>query len=103
MMIAANVPNALRFKLYREAYSCATLLDGLVIKTLGDVTQTRVEHWSGKLPAWANLMRTWGEAGVTTVKTATTPKLKNRGITGMFVGYAVNHAEGVYRMWNPNT
>jgi hypothetical protein len=51
MMIAANVPYALRFKLYKEAYSCATLLDGLVLKTLGDVIQTRVEHWSGKLPA----------------------------------------------------
>ena len=36
MMIAANVSYALRFKLYREAYACATLLDGLVLKILAE-------------------------------------------------------------------
>ena len=103
MMIAANIPYPLRFKLFKEAYACATLLDRLVLVTLDGETKTRVEHWSGKLPNWTKALRTWGEAGVATVNSKTRPKLKNKGITSMFVGYAVNHADGVYRMWNPNT
>ena len=103
MMIAENVPYTLRFTLYWEENMCATLLDGLVLKTINCITKTRVEHWSDKLPIWAKSLRTWGEAGVATVKTKTTPKLKNRGITSIFVGYTANHAEGVYWIWNPST
>eukprot|EP00957_Ditylum_brightwellii_P171007 13017879-Ditylum_brightwellii.AAC.1 len=29
--------------------------------------------------------------------------MKVRGVTCMMLGYAVNHSDGVYRMWNPNT
>ena len=60
MMIAANVTYPLRFKLYKEAYARATKLDGLMLKTLNGKTKMRVEHWSGKLPIWANVLRTWG-------------------------------------------
>ena len=37
------------------------------------------------------------------VKTKTTPKLANRGITCMFTGYTNMHALGVYQMWDPVT
>ena len=56
MMIAANVAYPLRYKLYRKAFTCATLLDGLVVKEIDGVEQTRVEHWSGKLPNWAKAL-----------------------------------------------
>jgi hypothetical protein len=31
------------------------------------------------------------------------PKLRDRGLNCMFVGYATNHAGDVYYMWNPKT
>ena len=65
--------------------------------------KTRVEHWSGQLPKWDKSLRTWGEAGVVTKKSKQYPKLKNRGVTCMLVGYTENHTEDVYRMWNPVT
>ena len=77
MMIAANVPYAVRFVLYHEAYTCATQLDWLVVVEIDGVTKTRVEHWCGELPRWAKALRTWGEAGVVKVKATTTPKLAN--------------------------
>ena len=103
MMIAANVPERTKYKLFREAFTCATMLDWLMLITLDDVTKTRVEHWNGELPRWSQALRTWGEAGVVKTKTKTTPKMNQRGITCMMVGYAVNHSDGVYRMWNPSS
>ena len=40
----------MRFKLYKEAYKCATLLDRLMSKDLDGVIKTRVEYWGGNLP-----------------------------------------------------
>ena len=98
-----NVPEEIRYKLYREAFTIATHLDGLKVIAIDGVDKTRYEHWCGKIPRFANHLRTWGEAG--TVKTITTKvsKVLDRGIQCMFVGYAMNHDGDVYRMWNPET
>ena len=45
----------------------------------------------------------WGEAGTVKVKTKTTPKLFDRGVHCMMVGYALNHAGDTYRMWDMKT
>jgi hypothetical protein len=37
------------------------------------------------------------------IKTDKTPKLANRGIQCVFVGYALGHLGDTYRMWNPVT
>ena len=103
MMIAANISYAMRFKLYREAYECATMLDGLVVIDLDGVSKTRLEHWGANLPNWTMALRTWGEAGVVTLTSKAAPKMANDGLTCMFVVYALNYADGVYRMWNPST
>ena len=66
-------------------------------------TKTFVKHWGGKLPHWERAMIVWIEVGVATVNSKTHSKLKNKGITGMFVGYAVDHSNGVYHMKNSNT
>ena len=44
MMIAANITYAMRFILFKEAYACATLLDGLVLVDLDGTVKTRVEN-----------------------------------------------------------
>jgi len=103
LMHHANVPEEIRYKLYREAFTTATHLDGLKVIAIDGEDETRYEHWCGKLPRFAKHLRTWGEAG--TVKTITTKvsKVLDRGIQCMFVGCAMNHDGDVYRMWNPET
>eukprot|EP00957_Ditylum_brightwellii_P118084 9005761-Ditylum_brightwellii.AAC.1 len=96
MMVAANVPEKAMCKLFREAFTCATMLDWLAIITLENMTKTQVEHWNGSLPWWCRALRTWGKAGVMKTKTKTTPKIKPRGVTSLMVGYTTSHSDGVY-------
>jgi hypothetical protein len=52
---------------------------------------TRYMHMYGKNPAWAEYLRTFGESGTVKIKTDTTPKLHDRRVQCMLVGYAENH------------
>jgi hypothetical protein len=103
LMHRANVPMKERYKLFHEAFKTATLLDGLIRIELDGKMKPCVVHWSGKVPNFAKHLRTWGEAGTVKTKTPTTAKLADRGVHCMFVGYALDHAGDVYRMWNPKT
>ena len=103
MMNDAHIPDEWRPVVAQKAMETATLLDGLVPVTIEGVTKTRVEHWSGAMPKFAQHLRKWGEAGVVKIKTNTTPKLSDRGITCMFVGYAKNHSGDCYEMLNVAT
>ena len=104
MMAAAYVPKALRkLGLWREAFKTATQLDMLVAIEIDGMVKTRAEHWCGKLPPFAKHLRTWGEAGTVKLKTNTTTKVENRGVTCMMIGYAEDHAGDCYRMYNPLT
>ena len=94
---------ALQYIISHEAFNCATQLDGLVLVTINGVTKTRYEHWVGKNPTFAKYLRTWGEAGTVKVKTKTSPKLKDKGVHCMFVGYATEHSGDTYRMYDPKT
>ena len=51
----------------------------------------------------AHHLRTWGEAGVVTVRDIKTSKLMDKGITCMFIGYCLDHAGDCYKMYNPQT
>jgi hypothetical protein len=65
---------------------------------------TRYEiFYQGIKPKWVAHLRTWGEAGVVKLKTLSTAKLEDRGVTCMFVGYAEDHSSDCYRMWDPKT
>ena len=103
MMHRANVPEAARYKVWREAFGTATLLDGLLLIEIDGKMASRFEHWAGSNPSFAKYLRMWGEAGTVKVKTKTTPKLQDRGVQCMLVGYAPDHAGDCYRMWNPKT
>jgi hypothetical protein len=56
-------------------------------------------------PEYEANLRTFGELGIVTVQPGNTikSKLQDRGIQGMFVGYAENHAGNVYRVMNLKT
>ena len=103
LMHHANIPIELRYKLFREALMTATLLDGLAVITLNEVKAPRFMHYYGHMPKWVKHLRTWGEAGTVTIKSKMQPKLKDRGVQCMFVGYSMDHDGDVYRMFNPAT
>jgi hypothetical protein len=103
MMHQANLPLVERYKLCKEAFKTATLLDGLTAITMNNVTKTGVEHWGGKVPKFAYHLRTWEEAGTVTLRKKHSPKLADCGVQCMFVGYALNHEGDCYRMWDPLT
>jgi hypothetical protein len=103
LMVRANIPMNKIYLLFREAFKTATDLDSLVVTTVGTKKATRHEHFNGNNPKWMKFLRTWGEAGTVKVKTKTTPKLADRGVHCMFIGYADDHDGNVYRMWNPKT
>jgi len=87
----------------QKAFETATKLDGLIPVMIDDVVKPRVEHFEGSIPLFAEHLRTWGEAGTVKIKAKMTPKLGDRGITCMFVGYAQDHAGNCYEMSNIET
>ena len=105
MMYAANVPGKQQYTLAKYALLTATMLGWLQVKEIGGIVKTRYQHWhpDGKMPLFAKNLRIWGEAGVVKTKLLGTPKVSPRGTLCMLVGYALNHAHGVYRMWDPIT
>lgn len=103
MMHDANLGEKERYLLYDKAFGTATKLDGLVPVTINGVTQSRYMHWYGQNPTFSLHLRTWGEAGTVKIKTDTTPKVNDKGVHCMFVGYADDHAGDVYEMWDPKT
>ena len=103
IMTAANVPMKIRYKVWIKAFEHATNLDGLAVIEVNGKTANRYEHWCGKLPKWVDHPHTWGESGTVKVKTSTTPKIADRGIPCMFVGYSKDHDGDCYDMWYPKT
>ena len=101
MMNQANIPRVLRYALFPSVTIMATKLDWLTVIDLEGVAKTRIEHFQGKLPAFAKHLRTWGEAG--TVKMGKDGKVGDRGATMMFIGYANDHTGNVYQMYYPVT
>jgi hypothetical protein len=102
-MIKANLPNNVRYFLFKEAFKTATMLDGLVVVDIDGIKKTRYEHFFGKNPKFAGHLRFFGEAGTVKTKTKKTPKLDDRGVPCMLVGYEIDHDGDVYRMWKPKT
>jgi len=101
MMVAANLPVDIKYRLCKQAFRTATMLDNLAVKEVDGKVLTRYEHFHGKYPWYAKALRTFGEAG--TVKVGKHGKVGNRGEPMVFVGYADDHQDDCYRMWNPTT
>ena len=87
----------------KKSHQSACLTDGLGVITKNGVTQTRYENWNGQIPSFAYHLRTWGEAGVVCLRDLKTPKIHDKGITCMFVGYSIAHTGNTYRMFDPKT
>jgi hypothetical protein len=59
MMIPAHFPENTKGNIALECIRTATMLDGLKVVQVGDVTATRVIHVFGSNPAWAPNLRTF--------------------------------------------
>jgi hypothetical protein len=103
LMARANVPLDIHYKVFTKAFRTATLLDGLTVIKIGNKEATRYVHWCGKNPQFSEHLRIWGEVGTVKIKTKATPKIGDRGIQCMFVGYYLDHTADCHKMWNPAT
>ena len=100
MMHNANLPLHIHYKLWREAFKTASLLYGLQVIELDGVKATRYVHWCGENPDFSKHQGTWSEARTVKIKSIVMPKIADRGMQCIFVGYALDHAGNVYRIYN---
>jgi hypothetical protein len=60
MLNAANIPVKQRYRIFREAFKCATHLDNLMVIEIDGKKATRYEHWGVDVPKFAQHLCTWG-------------------------------------------
>jgi hypothetical protein len=95
-MHAAEVPRNRRLEFFPEVIMNMTKLDWSKLITINKEKKTRIEHYGLPLPNFTKYLHTWGEAGI--IKTGKDRKIRDRGVTGMFVGYTSNHEGNCYRI-----
>jgi hypothetical protein len=103
MMHGANIPDHEWNRLMPKAFGLATKLDALVIVKINDNKKTRYEHFHNESAPYLKFLRIFGEAGTVKLKTKTTPKMLNKGVTCMFIGFPENHDGECWLMYNPKT
>lgn len=103
MMISAGFEEARRNELWTEAAATVTKISNVLVSK-GD-EMCSYQKFYGSKPDFIKHMRIFGELGVVTQDPGSKikAKLKDRGVLCMFLGYAKDHAGGVYRMLNLQT
>ena len=101
MMHYANVPMEDIYMVYKEALTAETRLDGPTVVVRSGKIATRYENYMGKVTGFRSILITWGEAGLVKTRKKSTPKIGDRGVTCIFVGYNTDSGYDIYRMWNP--
>ena len=64
---------------------------------------SRYENMFGKKPGFSNQLHTWGKAGTMKLKTKHSPKLVDKGVHCILLGYLLDNASDCCRMWNSGT
>ena len=96
----ANLPMEMCYRLFGESFTTITILDGLTIIHVDGHKKSRYEHVFKKKPKFVKHLCTIGEAGTVKIMNDTTPKLQDRSVHCIFVGYAEYHPEGCYQMYD---
>ena len=103
MLIQAGLEPKYKEEFWCEVISTATKLDNIMVRP----ERTKRPHilFYGEDAKYARSLRTFGEMGVVAIHEGKKmrSKLDNRGKTCMFVGYADDHTEDVYRFLNIHT
>ena len=92
-----------RASLWAEAAATATKLDNISV----DASHIKTPHelFYGHPTKYQDHLCVFGEVGVITRSNTSSvkSKLQDRGLVGIFLGYAKDHARDAYRMLNPTT
>ena len=100
MMITAGVDPQEKQKFWWEVLSTATKLDNIMVRK--DRTKPPFTLFYNEEPKYMKFLRSFGEMAVIAISDdkKMRSKLDVRGRTGIFVGYADDHAGNVYRFIN---
>ncbi|CAJ1943898.1 unnamed protein product [Cylindrotheca closterium] len=91
----------MRDNLWTEAADTATKLDTALVYQRGEQSSHK-KFWKQEA-RFARHLKTFGEMAVIKVHTKIKGKLKDRGRTVMFVGYADNSSGDTYKFYDPKT
>ena len=98
----AKFENNMKYGLWAECASTATLLDNMLVEEV--TNKSPHEKFFGEMPKFSEHLRVFGEVGVIRkIENKTQPKLENKGLYAIFVGYSSDHSGDVYRMYCPTT
>ena len=100
-MIHYCCPEDLKHKLWAEGANVTTMLDNILVTNNSDLSAFEKSYACE--PTFLQKLRTFGEIGVVLDRQKMKNKLASRGHKSIFVGYAQQHAVGVYRMYNIDT
>ena len=103
MMIEAGFSQQDKRKIWCEVISTATKLDNIMVRK--GRTKPPYTLFYNKEPKYKKYLRSFGEMAVIAISDGKKmrSKLDTRGRTGIFVGYADDHAGNVYRFKNIQT
>ena len=103
MMITAGFSQQDKRKFWCEVISTATKLDNVMVRK--DRTKPPFTLFYNDEPKYMKFLRSFGEMAVIAISDGKKmrSKLDTRGRTGIFVGYADDHAGNVYRFINIQT
>jgi hypothetical protein len=101
MMNDSEIDGEFRDGLWAECASTATYYDNLIINK--DKKKSPIELMFKYRARELKYFKRFGEMCVATTKDKIQGKLSNKGTVCVFVGYAVNHADDVYRLLNAKT
>ena len=83
------------------AMEIACAPDWLLVIERNGVKKPKILFFGDNFSRFVPYMRTFGEAGVVTIKGVLHPKPHDPGITCMFAGYCVNREGDCYKMYDP--
>ena len=101
MLNEGHFPEPMRYGLWAECAATATKKENLTVGAHDKFPPHTLMYDEQSKLFWK--FRTFGEMAIVTKTENIQNKLNNKGIIAMFVGYASNHANDVYRMYNIET
>ncbi len=102
MMEMAKFTPKIKSLLWAEAMATATLLTNITISSTNIGNKSSYEVLHGSKPSIVKHLKTFGTVAYVSIR-AMKSKLDRRSKRCIMVGYAENHAEDCYRLYNPVT
>ena len=102
MFIAAGFSIQLRANLWTECVNTATSLDVITSKD-GENTPFELFYGNKQQANYKKHLHPFGELAYIANRTSIQSKLSDRGTKVIFLGYAPDHADNVYRFYDPAT